>query len=280
MQSSIREALVPSGTARSADRRSAGSATCADYAQQSLEITLPDSSEEVSQDHEWCHIRVGDGQQRRIRFHDYDAVFSAPGLYERLFCGVLKCCSPATVRRLLEDAVEDADSAPEDLRVLDLGAGNGMVGEELAELGAQSIVGVDILDAAAEAAERDRPDVYEEYIVTDMTHLSDRQRAWLRTFEFNCLTCVAAMGFGDIPPGAFVEAYNLVATGGFVAFNIKEEFLNGKDTSGFSELIQAMCSDGIVDVQERVSYRHRLSINGDPLHYVAMVGIKQHDIGH
>ncbi len=41
-----------------------------------------------------------------------------------------------------------------------------------------------------------------------------------------------------------------------------------------------MCSDGIVDVQERVSYRHRLSINGDPLHYVAMVGIKQHDIGH
>lgn len=251
-----------------------------DDAQQSLEITLPESSEEVSQDDEWCHIRVGDGEQRRVRFHDYDAVFSVPGLYERLFHGVLKCCSPATVRRLLEDVIEDTDITPEELRVLDLGAGNGMVGEEFADLGAQSIVGVDILDAAAEAAERDRPDVYEEYIVTDMTHLSVRQRAWFRTFEFNCLTCVAALGFGDVPPDAFIAAYNLVATGGFVAFNIKEEFLNGKDTSDFSELIQAMCNDGIVDVQKRVRYRHRLSINGDPLYYVAMIGIKRHDIGH
>ncbi len=280
MQSSTREALISSGTPRSAGRRSAGSATCADHAQQSLEITLPDSSEEVSQALEWCHVRVGDGEQCRIRFHDYDAVYLVPGLYEQIFCDVLECCSPVTVRRLLEDAIEDTEIAPEDLRVLDLGAGNGMVGEELVELGARRIVGVDILDAAAEAAERDRPGVYEEYVVTDMTSLSDRQRAWLSTFDFNCLTCVAALGFGDIPTAAFVEAYNLVATGGLVAFNIKEEFLNGQDTSGFAELIKAMCKDGIVDVQERERYRHRLSISGEPLHYVAMVVIKRRDLDH
>jgi predicted TPR repeat methyltransferase len=200
------------------------------------------------------------------------------GLDERLFCGILKCCSPAIVRQLLEDVIEDADSAPGDLRVLDLGAGNGMVGEELAELGAQTILGVDILEAAAAAAKRDRPDVYEEYVVADMAHLSERQSAWLGTFDFNCLTCVAALGFGDIPPDAFTEAYNLVETGGLVAFNIKEEFLNGKDTSGFSELIKAMCDDGTVDVKKRVRYQHRLSISGEPLYYVAMVGAKRSNI--
>ena len=40
------------------------------------------------------------------------------------------------------------------LRVLDVGAGNGMVGEELDRMGAKHIVGVDIIPEAAEAAQR------------------------------------------------------------------------------------------------------------------------------
>jgi predicted TPR repeat methyltransferase len=239
-----------------------------------LEVALPEGTLAMDQDAEWCVVRAG-GTSQRMRFHDYEDVYTIPGLYECLFRDILKCNSPATVRRLLEVAINQMNIEPADLRVLDLGAGNGMLGEELTGMGVKSIVGVDIIDAAAEATERDRPGVYEDYLVTDMAHLSDQHRSLMEMFEFNCLTCVAALGFGDIPPNAFTEAYNLVETGGIVAFNIKDEFLNGNDTSGFSELIQTMCQEGVFEVRKRERYRHRLSTNGDPLHYVAMVGVKQ-----
>lgn len=48
----------------------------------------------------------------------------------------------------------------------------------------------------------------------------------LRDWNFNCLTSVAALGFGDIPPRAFFEALRLVATNGWVALNLKETFLD------------------------------------------------------
>ncbi len=243
----------------------------------SLEIALPEPALAMEQDAEWCVVRIGD-EWRQIRFHDYHDVYALPGLYERLFYDILQCDSPATVRRLLEKETHKGGTAAEDLRVLDLGAGNGMVGEEFAEMGARSIVGVDIIAAAAEAAERDRPGVYEEYVVTDMANLSDRPQARLAAFKFNCLACGAALRFGDIPPEAFAQAYNLVSDGGWIVFNIKEDFLNGKDTSGFSELIAVMRREGVLSICSQKRYRHRLATNGDPLFYVAMVGVKKQNI--
>ena len=46
---------------------------------------------------------------------------------------------------------------------------------------------------------------------------------------------VAALGYGDIPPQAFAEAFNLISDHGWVAFNIKDRFLqeekSGSNTS-------------------------------------------------
>ena len=110
----------------------------------SLEIALPEPALAIEQDAEWCVVRIGD-EWRQIRFHDYHDVYALPGLYERLFYDILQCDSPATVRQLLEKETRKGGTAAEDLRVLDLGAGNGMVGEEFAEMGVKSIVGVDII---------------------------------------------------------------------------------------------------------------------------------------
>ena len=90
-----------------------------------------------------------------------------------------------------------------------------------------TIVGVDIIEEAAEAAERDRPGVYDDYVVVDLTdRRADDPRDALGARGFNCLTTVAALGFGDIPPEAFATAFNLVEpTAAWVAFNIKERFL-------------------------------------------------------
>lgn len=232
---------------------------------------------EVEQDEEWCEVTV-EGKRRRIRFHDYHEVYEIPGLYEQIFYDKLKCASPQTVRGLLERTVREDGLDPSALRVLDVGAGNGMVGEELTRMGVETLVGVDIIEEAAEAAERDRPDVYEDYHVVDLTEPGEDVRRELGGKGFNCLVSVAALGFGDIPPLAFAEAYNYVDTPGHIAFNIKEDFLHHGDSTGFSRLIRRMLNEGALEQRAQHLYRHRLSLAGDPLNYVAMVAVKRADV--
>jgi SAM-dependent methyltransferase len=242
-----------------------------------VEIALPDPAGDLAQDEEWYELSV-DGETRRVLFHDYAQTYSVPGVYERLFYDELKCVSPSTVCGLLEEHVASEGRDPAELRVLDVGAGNGMVGEQLAEMGAEQIVGVDIIEEAAEAAERDRPGVYDDYLVVDLSDLPDAEREQLRSRDLNCLTSVAALGFGDIPPAAFAEAYNLVEEGGPVGFSIKEEMLSGEDSSGFSRLIDEAIGDGALEIKVERRYRHRLALNGEPLYYVAMVAEKARDL--
>jgi 2-polyprenyl-3-methyl-5-hydroxy-6-metoxy-1,4-benzoquinol methylase len=218
------------------------------------------------------------GEWRQIRIHDYDALYAIPGLYERLIYEILKCDSPATVRRLLEASLTVNGTEARDLRVLDLGAGNGIVGEELADMGVEFIVGLDIIEAAAEATERDRPGIYTDYHVVDITRLTEGEWRELAGYRFNCLTCVAALGFGDIPPEAFATAYNLIEPGGCVAFNIKAEFYDANHGSDFARLIRSMIAEKILDPRKTQRYQHRIGTNRQPIHYVAVVGSKQRDI--
>ena len=240
-------------------------------------VALPEPGLSLDQDEEWCVYQTSGGWQE-IRFHDYAEVYDVPGLYEHLFYDILQCDSPATIRRLLHEQLREADVRPENLRVLDLGAGNGMVGEELRRIGVQTIVGVDIIDAARRALDRDRPGLYRDYFVADMKKLDPRQRERILGYRFNALTCVAALGFGDIPPDAFAAAFRLLGTGAWTAFNIKAEFLDGRDSSGFSRLIDKLVRDGTLKVRARKHYRHRLATNGESLYYVAMVGTKERDL--
>jgi predicted TPR repeat methyltransferase len=236
-------------------------------------ITFPDVNGTADQDAECCDVVLEDGT-RRIRFHDYAEIYEIPGLYEQLFYEELRCQSPSQVCSLLSERLESDDVAPDDLRVLDLGAGNGMVGELLYALGVGTLVGVDILPEAAAAAERDRPGIYDDYLVENLLELSEPGREALERASLNCLTSVAALGFGDIPPGAFETALSFVADGGWVAMSIKETFLNDGDGSGFARLVTDMIDSGHLEVLEKRSYRHRIAANGDPLRYVALVARK------
>jgi SAM-dependent methyltransferase len=230
---------------------------------------------QLDQDEAYFTLTDASGRERRVRFHDYDALYELPGLYEQLFYDRLKCTSPQRVVAILRHALQSEPWRFSELRVLDLGAGNGMVGEELQHQGVARIVGCDILPAARLAALRDRPGVYDEYYDLDLTAATALQRRELESWNFNCLVSVAALGFGDIPVQAFREAYNLVEDGGWIAFNIKQSFFDDRDTSGFSVFIKQLIFSGHLELHHVERYRHRLSIDGRPLYYFGIAGRKR-----
>ncbi|MGD8914220.1 MAG: hypothetical protein PVI97_16000 [Candidatus Thiodiazotropha sp.] len=86
------------------------------------------------------------------------------------------------------------------------------------------------------------------------------------------------MGFGDIPTRAFIEAFNIIKAEGWVAFNIKESFFDNSDDSGFSKMIRELIVSEYLDVYHIERYRHRLSIDGEPLYYFAIAGRKNADV--
>lgn len=248
-------------------------------AHQEFQVQFPRNEDNLPQDEEWCLVQTGD-EEKRIRFHDYGRIFAEPGLYEHLFYDTLKCDSPAIVCDLLEKTVEHHTDPVElsDLSVLDIGAGNGIVGEELQKRGVDGIVGLDLIPEAAAAAERDRSGVYEDYLVADLTELDDSTRTQLEDGNFDCMVTVAALGFGDIPPAAFAEAFNLITVPGWVAFNIRDRFLETEESSGFSSLIERMIDEQVLDSVSQRKYRHRFGVNGQPLYYYAFAARKAAEI--
>ena len=232
----------------------------------------------LAQDETFFFLIEDDGSKQRIRFHDYDTIYKIPGLYEQIFYDRLRCISPSKVAQILNASVAQAEENTTELRVLDLGAGNGMMGEALVKHGVSRMIGVDIIPEARDSAERDRPHIYDSYYIMDFCNLKSEQAEELSSWSLNCLTTVAALGFGDIPPKAFMTALNLIQSEGWVAFNIKESFLDQRDESGFSRMIRELIFSKYLDLYHLERYRHRLSIEGVPLYYFAVAAKKNADV--
>lgn len=240
-------------------------------------VRFPRVERQLEQDSEWCEV-YSDGEWQRLRLHDYADIYRQPGLYEQLFAKLLQCRSPQRVVGLLENVLADDRQNITQLNVLDIGAGNGLVGEEYRRRGVRGLIGLDIVPEAAAAAKRDRPGLYDDYLVADLTKLTAIQVERLKSAEINALSTVSALGFGDIPVRAFAAAYAFVAVGGWLAFNIKENFLSGQDSTGFSRLIRALSDTGAIQLEAYRRYTHRLSVAGKPLKYVAMVARKKTEV--
>ena len=237
----------------------------------------PADVRELCQDEVYFYLLDGDSKEK-IRMHDYHRIFAVPGLYEQVVYERLKCQSPATVVDVLSRSVSHSHQGLNELRVLDLGAGNGMVGDELKKHGVSRLVGVDIIPEARAATERDRPGVYDAYYLMDFCSLDDDERDDLKSWSLDCLVSVAALGFGDIPAQAFLEAFNMIGKDGWIAFNVKETFLDRSDDSGFSQLIRELIFSEYLDLYHLQRYRHRFSIEGEPLYYFALGGRKTGDV--
>ncbi len=211
---------------------------------QEIRIRFCSTSSAVDQDEESFEFEH-QGQTHRLRIHDYADLYQVPGLHEALVYDKLECNSPTRIADLIDSVLIDWPHDPSDLRVLDLGAGNGIMAEKLRRISVGHIVGLDLLPEAEMAAQRDRPGVYDDYVVADLTALPDHARDHLEDARLNCLVTVAALGFGD---------------------------------SGFARLIRRLIDEGIIEIQAHQRYCHRISIEGEQLFYLAVIARKMADI--
>ncbi|MCP4745258.1 MAG: class I SAM-dependent methyltransferase [Desulfobacteraceae bacterium] len=241
-----------------------------------LRVMYPGKECMVEQDKEYFDLVTEDGRQR-IRLHEYDRVYDVPGLYEEVVYNKLKCDSPKVITDLLAKSLKKHGDRQAPLRVLDFGAGNGIVGECLKQaIEPETIVGVDIIEEAKKAVQRDRPDIYDDYYVMDLCEADEGDKQKLGRWDFNALITVAALGFGDIPTSAFVNAFNLLKNNSWVVFNIKDRFFSKDDETGYNQILQQMISNSLKVVKKH-HYCHRLSIAGESLYYYAIVGRKEND---
>ncbi|WP_419658697.1 hypothetical protein Dvar_75360 [Desulfosarcina variabilis str. Montpellier] len=240
--------------------------------QDAYEIAFPDNAQDLDQNEEFIILQAEKGHEK-VMLHDYQRFFEVPGLYEEVYKR-LKCCSPQMLCGLLNKAMDAHENDSDALRVLDFGAGNGVAGERLKEnVGCETIVGVDIIEEAKEAALRDRSKLYDDYLVADFTDLDKKEKDILESYDFNTLFSVAALGYDHIGTEAFLNAFEIVSEDAWIAFNIKDRFLSEEDSSGFRDTIRDLVQERL-HIIESQRYVHRLSICEEPLYYIGVVGKK------
>jgi len=174
---------------------------------------------------DWIEFGPVDDRQR-VAFHDYAALYAVPGLYERVFYDELGMCSAQQVVGLYAGALRQLGRPPAGERVLDLGAGNGLGGEELRRMGVGHVVGIDLEPQAREAARRDRPGMYDDYLVAD---LAGRPEATLTAFQPTAVLALSALGPGHAPPAVLDRALGLLPAGGLFGFAVTPALLAESD---------------------------------------------------
>jgi len=158
-------------------------------------------------------------------------------------------------------------------RTLDLGAGNGLGGEELRRIGVGHIVGVDLEPQAREAACRDRPEVYDDYLVGDLAVLPD---AKLAALEPTAVLALSALGPGHAPPAVLDRALGLLPAGGLFGFAVTPTLLPGSNdpaglATGYPEYLLELFTYR-ADELARAAYVHRRRTDGCDDRAVAFVG--------
>lgn len=238
-----------------------------DYSVELESVAGRDQSEEV------LTVTYGDGRTDRMRLHEYDRVYSIPGLYEEVVQRRLECASPAKIAEAVVAAVTAAGDIASDLRVFDLGAGNGVVAEELNRREVNTLVGLDNVAEARDAAERDRPGLYAEYLIGD---LDDHPRvpAVVDEHRLDCLVAVGALGLGHITAASFDAAWRRFPSGAWLAVTVPADLVDA-GSSDFGDYLELQTTAGRLEVLERERYRHRLLMDGSEVFYVAIVGRKR-----
>jgi hypothetical protein len=215
--------------------------------------------------HELIRVHHDDGRTEELYLHDYERLYALPGVYEQIVQKRLGCRSPSQIASLLAAAVDELGWSRNEVRVLDLAAGNGVSGEALAAEGLRPVLGTDIVGSARAAVLRDRPGVYGAYLTLDLLDLSPDQSRTLAGLDANVLTCVAPVGDGpsQVPPKALAAAARQLAPDALVAYMHDPGV--GPPDAVTAELWASELSDRVqAETLARHRYLHRHTVKGEP----------------
>ena len=124
---------------------------------------------------------------------------------------------------------------PRDARVLDAGAGTGLVGVELDRLGYSNIEAMDLSRGMLDEAKQ--KGVYADFHQMVMGESLD-----FDTGGFDATIGVGVFTLGHAPASSFDELARIVRPGGFVVFTLRPDVY---EQNGFREKQQQLESDGI-----------------------------------
>jgi len=133
--------------------------------------------------------------------------------------------------------------APKEARILDAGAGTGLIGEVLAKLGYSDMVAMDLSEGMLEEARKKK--VYREFHQMVMGELLD-----FTTDSFDAVVSVGVFTAAHAPASSLDELVRITRPGGHIVFTLSTE---AYENSGFKEKQGALESEGkwkFVEVSE------------------------------
>ena len=181
-------------------------------------------------------VRWHDGfGARSTGFHDYASLFEVPGLYEAAYFEHLRGGSPALLTAALAEVVPPAERAGR--RVVDVGAGTGVVGEHLVAAGFAPVWAVDLEPASPCAVLRDRPGCHRGARALDLLAPTAEDRAWLAEVAPDVVTVAGAVGFGHLPAAAFAVLADLLPPAGLLAVTAAPELASAPELAEHAALL-------------------------------------------
>ncbi len=222
-------------------------------------------------DGEYVGLRDGGGPEEIVHLHDYERIYSVPGLYEHIVQRLLRCRSPQIATGALARALTQLRLDPPEITLLDLGAGTGMVGELANGLGIRTLLGVDALEAARTACLRDRPRIYRDYLIGDLAAPAPELITSLRRHRPTALISAGALGGTHAPPAALLNALALLPAGAPVVLTVDERWMQTDGPRGFRTPISRLITSGRLRLLRRSRFQHRLSTTGSPINYELLV---------
>jgi len=139
--------------------------------------------------------------------YEESVVVAAGGIYYKPFAESFD----ATVKKLLKDMAKDQ------IKIIDVAAGTGLIGVELQKLGYANLHALDISQEMLNEAKK--KNVYKKLICAA---LNDQRIPEIETGEFDALVCGGTMLTGHIRSSALVEMIRMVKIGGLICFNIRD----------------------------------------------------------
>jgi SAM-dependent methyltransferase len=137
-----------------------------------------------------------------------------------------------------------ARHVPQEARVLDAGAGTGLVGVVLARMGYRDLVAMDLSSGMLEEARK--KDVYRQFhqmVMGEILGFADD--------AFDAVVSVGVLTEAHAPPGSFDELVRITRRGGYIVFTLRADVYQ---EHGFKEKLRAMETEGrwrLVEISPR-----------------------------